>query len=258
MRVVSQTVGTDELLLALASPEQVAALSELADNPEFSAVSREAAAYPRLPLHADAEAVLRFHPDIVLCADFSRAELQSQLRKSHVRLIVFDRYYTIEDAFANLRLLGKEIGAEAKADAVIADCRRRLAFLEQRLRGVRSAHVIAPSVYGPIPGADTTFQDLCDHAGAENLAATLGHLRGHSQPPAEQMLTWPVDYVVIGGHRTAASLDPLKALPPYAYMEVIKAGRAVLLKPYLLSCISFHRIEGYEMLAHALHPEAFR
>ena len=30
VRVVSQTVGTDELLLALAEPEQVAALSHLA------------------------------------------------------------------------------------------------------------------------------------------------------------------------------------------------------------------------------------
>src|SRR5205807_9182849 len=59
----------------------------------------------------------------------------------------------------------------------------------------RSSDLIAPSTYGVIPGNDSTFQDLCDHAGAENLAWTLGHLHGHEAPPNEQMLTWPIDRV---------------------------------------------------------------
>ena len=37
IRVVSQTVGSDEMLLALASPDQIAALSPLAKNSVFCA-----------------------------------------------------------------------------------------------------------------------------------------------------------------------------------------------------------------------------
>ena len=42
VRVVSQTVGSDELLLALAEPEQVAALSHLSRESIYSAVAEEA------------------------------------------------------------------------------------------------------------------------------------------------------------------------------------------------------------------------
>src|SRR5262249_13748342 len=47
-RVVSQTLGTDELLLVLADPGQIVALSHLATDPKFSPVVKEASAYPRL------------------------------------------------------------------------------------------------------------------------------------------------------------------------------------------------------------------
>ena len=72
VRVVSQTVGTDELLLALAAPEQVAALSHLARDPAFSAVPGEARRYPQLQVNGDAESILRYAPTLVLFANYSR------------------------------------------------------------------------------------------------------------------------------------------------------------------------------------------
>jgi iron complex transport system substrate-binding protein len=257
VRVVSQTVGTDEMLIALADAAQIAALSKLAGDPEFSAVAAEAAGYPRLEPNGDAESVLRYRPTLVLCANYSRPELVAQLRRAGVRVLVFADYTSIDDAYANLRRLARELGAEARAERLIAGCRLRMDRLSRALRGVKPARVIAPSVYGVIPGADTTFQDLCDHAGAINLAATLGHLRGHAPPPVEQMLSWPVDWVVLGGRNAGEALAPFRQLSPYEYMDAVKSGRVALLKPYLLSCVSFRRIDGYEALARALHPGAF-
>jgi iron complex transport system substrate-binding protein len=257
VRVVSQTVGSDEMLLALANPGQIAALSELAQDPEYSAVSRSARGYPTLIPGGDAESVLKYRPTLVLCADYSRAELVAQLRRAGIRVLIFDHYMTLEDAYANLRAVAHELGAEARAERLIAECRRRMAEVQRRLRGVKLVRVIAPSIYGLIPGADTTFQDLCDHAGAVNLAATLGHLRGNAAPPAEQLLTWPVDRMVLGGTNLATALAPFRHLSPYEFMDAVRAGRAVLVRPYLLSCVSFYRVDGYEELARALHPEAF-
>lgn len=256
-RVVSQTVGTDELLLALAEPSQVAALSHLAREEVFSAVSEQARAYPVLEKQHDAEAVLRFDPDLVLVANYSRGELVAQLRRAGVRVFVIERYESLEDAFDNLRALGRELGAEARAEAIIADGRRRVEVLRERLRGATPVRVIAPSTYGVIGGAETTFQDLCDHAGAENLAATLGKLVGHAAPPSEQMLTWPVDRVVLPGDSVSAALEPYLALPPYKYMKAVRERRVALVRAYQLSSVTHHRIEGYEQLARALHPERF-
>ena len=146
----------------------------------------------------------------------------------------------------------------ARAERVIADCRARVRALREKLRGVPPVRVIAPSTYGVIGGAETTFQDLCDHAGAINLAATLGHLRGHQPPPDEQMLTWPVDKVVIAGDAAAAALAPFVDLPPYKFMAAVRGRRVALLAPYMLASVTQYRVDGYERLARELHPEVFK
>lgn len=257
VRVVSQTVGSDELLLALARPEQVAALSHRAREPEFSAVAREAVAYPQIGTAGDAEAILKHGPTLVLFADYSRAELMEQVRRAGVKTIVFTRYKTLEEAYANLRRLAVELGAEERAEAVIADCKARVQFLREHLHGVRPKRVMAPSTYGVIPGGETTFQDLCDYACAENLAATLGGLRGHEAPPIESMLTWPIERVVLAGASLEDQLAIFRRTPPYQFLGAIREGRAVLLEPWQLSCVSHRRVEAYERLARALHPEVF-
>ena len=257
VRVVSQTVGSDELLLALAAPEQIAALSHLSRRQEFSAVAAEAAQFPQLAL-GDAETILKFSPTLVLCADYSRAELVTQLKRAGVRVLVFDQYKTIEDSYANLRLLARELGAEAKAEALIADCRARVAALDRKLAGRKPVRVIAPSIYGLLAGDDTTFADLCAHSGAENLGETLGHLHGHAPTPSEQMITWPVEAVVVMGDDRDKALEPFRSLIPYKFMAAVREGRAVLIAPHLMSCVTHRRIDAYEQLARQLHPEAFR
>ncbi|MCX6954455.1 MAG: ABC transporter substrate-binding protein [Verrucomicrobia bacterium] len=259
VRVVSQSVGTDELLLALAEPGQIAALSNYAREPSYSAVAKEAEAYPALA-RGDAETILKFRPTLVLAANYSRLELVEQVRRAGVRVIVIDRYRNLEDAFANLRTLARELGgaAPARAEKIVADCTARVKALAARLAGAPRVRVIAPSTYGVVGGADTTFQDLCDHAGAENLAATLGHLVGHQPPPNEQMLTWPIDRVVVMGNSAAEALAPFLKLPPYQFMSAVRERRAAVILPYMLSSVTHHRVAGYEMLARALHPELFK
>lgn len=255
VRVVSQTAGTDEMLIALADPDQIAALSHLATQPEFCAVAKEAAAFPEIST-GDSEAILRYRPTLVLFTDYSRAELVDQVRKSGVKVILFDHYATMEDVYANLRTLGRALGHEDRAEKLIADCRRRIATLERNLKGLKPVRVINASTYGILSGADTTFQDLCDHAGAINLASTVGGIKGIAPEPTEKMLTWPIDAVVLGGDMTVAqALEPLRQILPYKYMAAIQQGRAVILPSALLASVTHHRITAYEMLARELHPE---
>ncbi len=257
VRVVSQTVGTDELLLALARPEQVAALSHLSRNPEFTTVAAEAERYPQLA-PGDAESVLKFAPTLVLAADYSRPELVLQLRRAGVRVLRFERYKTLDDCYANLRALAAELDAQDRAERLIAECGQRVATLRSRLQGRRPVRVFAPSVFGMIPGDDTTFADLCEHAGAENLAATLGGLRGHAAMPSEQMITWPVERVVVAAAQSEGALAPYLGMVPYKFMPVFREGRVAVVAPPLISCVTHHRIDAYEQLARQLHPEAFR
>lgn len=252
-RVVSQTVGTDELLLALADRSQVAALSHLSQDPAYSAVAVEAKAFPRLA-QGDAETLLRFRPDLVLVSSYTRPELLAQLQRSGVRILRFDRFNTLEEVYVNLRTLGAALGHPGRAETLIASCQGRVSALAAALKGVSPKRVMAPSIYGFIAGRDTTFQDLCDHAGAVNVVAEAG-LVGHAPAPSEAMLGWKVDALVVS---TPQSLDALKEVRPYGFMEVVRARRCAVLPEVYLSSVSHHRITGYELLARALHPERFR
>jgi iron complex transport system substrate-binding protein len=252
-RVVSQTVGTDELLLALADPAQIAALSHLSRDPEYCAVAAEALRYPQL-VQGDAETILRFKPDLVLVSSYTRPEMLAQLQRSGARVLRFDRFNTLEEVYANLRTLGDALGARAKAEAVVKACRERVEALAARLRGVTPVRVLVPSVYGFTAGKDTTFQDLCDHAGALNVAAEAG-LSGHAPTPSEAVLAWKVDALVLSRED---SFERIRVLAPYKYMAVTKARRFVTIPGTYLSSVSHHRIGGYEALARALHPERFK
>ena len=253
-RVVSQAVGTDELLLALADPGQIAALSHIAQDARFSPVAAEAKRFPTIR-ESDAESVLRFRPDLVLATTFTRPETLSLLRRAGVHLVVLDRFDTLEDVYASLQLLGRELGQEARAEALIAQSRSRAAALAARLRGVKPVRVLSATIYPFTSGTGTTFQDLCDHAGALNVAAEAG-LRGHAPTPSERLLLWNAEVLVV-------SDDPgvqarLGEIPHYRALPAFRAGRLVPVPGAMMSSLSHHRIAAYEVLARALHPDRFR
>ncbi len=253
-RVVSQSVGTDELLLALADPGQIAALSHISHAVEFSPVADEAKHFPALK-DSDAESVLRFRPDLVLAASYTRPETLALLKRAGVRLVVLDRFDTLEDVYASLRILGRELGQEGRAEGVIAQCRARVEALAARLKGVKPVRVLSAGLYPFTAGAGTTFQDLCDHAGALNVAAEAG-LKGHAPTPSEKLLVWNVDVLVAAGDDTIRAR--LGELPCYRALPAFKAGRIVAIPGPLMSSVSHHRIATYEALARALHPERFQ
>lgn len=255
-RVVSQALGTDELLLALADRGQIAALSHLATDPKFSPVVQEAAAYPRLK-DSDAESVLRHRPDLVLMASYTRAETRALLQRSGVRVVVLERFDTFEDLCANARIVGEALGRRARAEQVVAAWRARVDALAARLKGAAPVRVIAPSTYGFLAGRDTTFDDVCRHAGALNVAAEAG-LQGHAPTPSEAMLGWRIDALVISDDERGDIAGRLAELPPYKFLAATKAKRFVRISGPAMSSVSQARLEAYEQLARALHPERFR
>jgi iron complex transport system substrate-binding protein len=106
-------------------------------------------------------------------------------------------------------------------------------------------------------GSGTTFQDLCEHAGALNVAAEAG-LQGHAPTPSEKILAWKVDVLVAPAEPGLDMQARLKELAPYKYMTALRQGHVVELPGALMAATSQARLDAYEQLARALHPERFR
>ena len=255
-RVVSQTVGTDELLIDLCEPHRIAALSFLSKNPSYSDVVIAAQRFPQIQ-DGSAEQILKYKPDLVLFSNYSRPELVEQIKRAGIPILVFDRFNTLEDVYRNIRILGTALGRTEAAESLIRQCEDRVTALRSRLQGVVPRRVLAPSSYHYLAGSQTTFQDLCDHAGAINVAGEAG-LRGHSPTPTETLMRWKVDYLVISDIEVPEKLATLRKHPSFGALSATQAGRVILLPEVLLSSVSHRRIRGYELMAQQLHPESFR
>jgi iron complex transport system substrate-binding protein len=253
-RVVSQTVGTDELLTALAAPGQIAALSHLSRDPAFTADVKKMAQFQGLRT-GSAEDILRFKPDLVLAATYTAPETLALLRKAKVQLVVLDDFETLDGLYASTRRIGAALGRQARAEELVAQWKQRVEVLARRLSGVQPVRVLAVGLYPFTAGAGTTFQDVCDHAGALNVATEHG-LRGHQPTPSEKILTWKVDVLVTD--RNEGMIPRLREMVPYKFMEALRQGRVVELPGPYMSATSQVRLEAYEALARALHPERFR
>jgi iron complex transport system substrate-binding protein len=255
-RVVSETVGTDDLLLALAGPGQIAALSHLARDARYSPAAQEAGRYPCLRT-GGAEDILRFRPDLVLVASYTQAETVALLRRAKVNLLMVDQFASLDDLYATTRRLGQALDRQARAEELIRGWQTRVRDLEARLRGCKRVRVLAVGFYPFTAGSGTTFQDICDHAGCLNVAAEEG-LAGHAPTPNERVLTWKVDVLVAPAEPGVDLQARLRELPPYKFMAAFRLGRVVTLPGALLAATSQARLDAYEQLARAVHPEAFR
>jgi len=253
-RVVSQTVGTDQLLVALAAPGQIAALSHLARDASFTPDVRANAGYPCLRT-GGAEDILGFRPDLVLAAAYTSPETLAILRRAKVGMVVLEHFETLEELYDSTRKIGAALGRSARAEELIGQWKARVAELDKRLRGVKPVRVMAAGLYPFTAGAGTTFQDMCDHAGAVNVAGEQG-IRGHQPTPSEKVLTWKVDALVTEAGENMR--QRLGTMPPYKYMNALKKGRLVEIPGPLMSATSQARLDAYECLARALHPEAFK
>jgi iron complex transport system substrate-binding protein len=259
-RVVSQAVGTDDILLALATPDQIAALSHLAHDPRYAPDAESAKKYPTLK-GSSAEDILRFNPDLVLMTSFSPADSVAIIKRSGVKLYILEKYETLEDVYSSLLEVGELLGQRGSAEALIAACKVRVNSLAGALKGVVATRVLSAGVYPYISGLNTSFQDMCHHAGAINVAAEAG-INGVVPIPSEKILSWKIDVLVGPADHNPKEpgprlIDLMKDIAPYRFLPAFRQGKVIEIPGALFAATSHHKITAFELLARALHPDRF-
>lgn len=185
-RIASINLCTDQLLLLLADPAQIASISRLAREPESSYMADRAAAHP--VNDARAEQLLALDPDLILAGRFSPRPLLRLLRRLGYRVETIGLTTGIADIRANIRRVAGLIGHSGRGEALIA-------AMDARLRAV--ADRIDPE--SPRPGAlfyqprgytsgrDTLQDQALTLAGWRNLAAEAG-IEGYGHIDLERLL----------------------------------------------------------------------
>jgi len=256
-RIVSQTLGTDEILFAICPRERIAGITEVAFNDTYSKIVDEAKASGIKTIYGP-EDILALKPDLVFIASYSRAEMATLLRAAHAPVYRFSNFDRIEDIANNVRQLGYLIGEDAAAARVVADMRARLARARERAAASgRRPRIMTYDGSGYTAGSNTLFDDVIRQAGGVNVSAEHG-AKGYGRVSAEQILEWQPEYLICGAKPGGADMVRRRLLdnPAIASSTAVKSGRLLLMDTRIFMTTSHHVATTVETLVDMLYGAA--
>lgn len=164
--VLSADYCADQLVLALADRQQIAALSVDAEK-DFSYLREEARELPQA--RADAEEVMARRADVVLRFWGGDAHRLSRLG---VKVVTLDYASDFDGVRSNIRKAAAAIDQQARGEALVAHMNARLDALHAKGPSGKSAIYVTPG--GVTAGAHTMINAIFEAAGVGNIAAEKG------------------------------------------------------------------------------------
>jgi iron complex transport system substrate-binding protein len=164
--IMSLKVCTDELLLDLVPISRIASITFLSREKASLRQWPQAAAIP--VNHNTAEEILSLHPDLILTDPFIAPALRPLLAKTGARIVEVLPAENFDQIRADVRLVAKAVGEQARGEALIARMDAHLATLKAH----RPAKMLTVAEWGGggyVPGKGGMFDTLLTAAGARNV-----------------------------------------------------------------------------------------
>ncbi len=232
-RIVSINMCTDELLLALADPGQIVALSPYAADPAMSFLADQAAKYRHDA--AAAETVVELHPDLVLAGDFNDPATLGMLTRLGYRLERLDAPRSIDQSIAQIRKVAALTGHPERGAALIGqiEAARKAAYAAAKGRPHPTAVVYQRRGY--VTGGDTLTGELLSIAGFTNEGGRLAGNTG-GFVPLERLVVDHPDAIVVTSPDPRAVDQGSALLSHPALTALYPPSRRIVLPERLTVC----------------------
>jgi iron complex transport system substrate-binding protein len=240
-RVMSLNVCTDQLVMALAEPQQIVSLSALSADPSLSYYAGTTGGIAKNVGLAEEVFVVR--PDIVVTGTYSLHNTTELLRHLGIRVEEFDYAQTLDSIPAETRRMGAILGHAARGAAMAASFEAELAALRAEAPAARPS-VVVYGQNGVVLGADTLADTVLEAAGFRNLAAERGY-SGMAPYPLELLIRDRPDVVLLSPpYADAPALadqfvrhPAIEALQSIARSDVVPRGAWGCAGPFTIEAV---------------------
>ena len=246
-RVASFNLCADQLVVALADPEQIAGLSPYATNPGLSVVAGEAQRYRKLDWQAESTIVLQ--PDLVLVGPNDRSVTRRMLAAQGLRVVAVDFVTDLESARTQIRDIAKLLGHPERGEKLVAALDAARARLAARRSSVaRTAIVVERGGYAQGPASLAAA--LLDEAG---LKSPPGAPKGYGGfIPLEKLLMLKADIVFVKDPPSAPNDQGALYFMHPAMAALYPPERRIALPTRLTMCGGPALVAAFDYLAGAL------
>ena len=219
-RVVSLNPCLDAILVEVADPEQILALSHFSASPQSSSIPQDVASQFGVT-GGTVEEVLALEPDLVLASTFMAPATGAAFDDLGVRVESFGSPTTVEESIAQVSALAELIGSKAAGEKLIA---KIVDSVSADANGTQKSAVLwQPG--GIVPGERQLISELLRAAGFSSHSAKLG-LGQADYLSLEQVVATPPDVLLVSG------LSRAQQHPALADAEMLVAD----FDPALLYC----------------------
>ncbi|MBI1365303.1 MAG: ABC transporter substrate-binding protein [Alphaproteobacteria bacterium] len=241
-RAVSLDFCADQYLLAIAAPEEIAAVSPKARGDD--SYMREKARRHRAE-RASVESIAALKPDLVFRFWGGSPQMAGVLERFGARVVTLDYPADFETVRKDIRIVAAALHREERGEAMIDELDRRLAALGNGPRPQVAALYVTPG--GVTAGEGTMMASVLNAAGVENLAAGK---HGWPALPLESLVLKPPRMIVAGFFgATTEYVNNWSAARHPAFAALFRKTPTVRLDADLISCPAWYSVEAAEKIA---------
>jgi len=252
-RVVSMAPNVTEILFALGVADRVVAVTQFCDfPPEAKQKTQLKGTTPSI------EQILALKPDLVLIPqDFIQPDLMQQLDRLKVPAFVLHAA-SLEDVLLQIQMVARMMDRGQVGDTLVASIRQRMAIVKVQLQGRARPRILYVLNTDPLQsvGPGSFIHQLIDLAGGANIATAASS--AYPRLSLEDVIARDPECIVFPvGDEEGIPADEQRQWRRWSQLSAVKHGRLVSVPSVLIDRPGPRLVEGLELLARAIHPEAF-
>lgn len=185
-RIASLNICIDQLLWELVPHERLVSISYLTADPIWSPIAHQVRGMPLN--HGLAEEIVPLKPEVIFAGEFDAPNAIELLQKLGARVERLPLPRKLDDINEQIFQLANMIGAQSKAQYMVANINTQIAELKAASAGKTPLTAFWYSSNGVVIGAGTLEHEFMQLAGLRNLAAERG-MFGFNQLDLELLLS---------------------------------------------------------------------
>ncbi|HLZ34921.1 MAG TPA: helical backbone metal receptor [Nitrospira sp.] len=252
-RVVSMAPSVTEIVYALGLQDALVAVTPFCDFPPDAQRKAQLGG-----THPSVEQILALKPDLVLVPqDFIQPDLLQTLDRVKVPVFVLQASQ-LEDLYGQIQTLARMFNRGKAGDELVGTIRQRVRLVKERTQSLSRPRVLYVLNSDPLQtvGPGSFIHQLIEAAGGANIAGETSTAYPRLAMEVVQALD-PEIIVFPVGASEGIPVEEQQHWRRWSNLSAVKRDRFVVVPSVLLDRPGPRIVEGLELLAQAIHPEAF-